>query len=90
LVAGMQPGAKLFACGTIKALDDQTLQLRIEEVTDKKDDLPDYEKDEDGEEDAEGGAAEYDNEEEEDGNGSSKDETVKAIGLASPGGMDEA
>lgn len=77
LVADKQPGDKLYACGTIKALDEQTLTLRIEEVTDTKAELPDKE--------------DYDKEDddtEEESNGSTPGETDEAIGLASPGGMD--
>lgn len=78
LVADKQPGDKLYACGTIKALDEQTLTLRVEEVTDKKDDLPDADSDEDdGDED--------DSIEEEAGNGSSPDEVDLAKKMASPG-----
>lgn len=78
LVADKQPGAKLYACGTIKALDEQTLTLRVEEVTDKKDDLPDPDSDEEG-------GDEDDSIEEETGNGSSPDEVDLAKKLASPG-----
>jgi hypothetical protein len=40
LVAEKQPGDRLYACFTIKAKDDQTLTVRLEEVTDKTEDLP--------------------------------------------------
>lgn len=85
LVADKQPADRLYGCFTIKAKDDQSLVLRVEEMTDKKDDLPDPDKyDEEGEkEDAE----ESGSVEEEDGNGSSKSETDEAIRLASPGGF---
>lgn len=83
LVADMQPADRLYGCFTIKAKDDQSLVLRIEEMTDNKEDLPDKkEYDEDGEEKEEDGESI----EEEDGNGSSPDETSEAIRLASPGG----
>jgi len=78
LVADKQPGDKLYACGTIKANDDQTLTFRIEEVTDNKAELPDkedYVKKEEGEE--------------EESNGSTEGEADEAAELASPGGMDE-
>ena len=77
LVADKQPGDRLYACGTIKALDEQTLTLRIEEVADKVDDLPDAET---AEEDAD-----EDSVEEEADNGSSPDETEIAKKMASPG-----
>ena len=85
LVADKQPADRLYGCFTIKAKDDQSLVLRIEELTDKKDELPDPDKyDEEGEkEDAE----ESDSVEEEAGNGSSPSETDEAIRLASPGGF---
>ena len=82
LVADKQPGDKLYACGTIKALDAQTLTLRVEEVTDKKDDLPDPETDEDDEDENE---SEDGSIEEEAGNGSSPDEVDLAKKMASPG-----
>ena len=78
LVADKQPGDKLYSCGTIKALDEQTLTLRIEEVTDNKEELPDKEA--------------YDNGDDESGemsNGSTEGESEEAAELASPGGMDE-
>jgi len=78
LVADKQPGDKLYSCGTIKALDEQTLTLRIEEVTDNKAELPDKE--------------DYDKEEEEpeeESNGSTEGESYEAAELASPGGIDE-
>lgn len=75
MVADMQPGQKLYACGTIKALDDQTLTLRITEVTDKREDLPKYGEDEDEKDEAM-----------EDSNGSTPGETEESIELASPGG----
>jgi hypothetical protein len=81
LVADKQPGDTLYGCFTIKANDGKTLILRTKEITDKKDDLPDYEEREDDESDEEN-----DTEEEEDGNGSSTSETDEAIRLASPGG----
>lgn len=39
-VAEKQPGDRLYACFTVKAKDDQTLTVRLEEVTDKREDLP--------------------------------------------------
>lgn len=76
LVADMQPGDKLYACGSIKALDAQTLTLRIEEVTNKRDDLPKPgENDEDKEDDAE-----------EESNGSTPGESEEAAELAASGG----
>lgn len=77
MVADKQPGDRLYACGTIKSLDTQTLTLRIEEVADKPDDLPEPDKADTDDDD--------DNEDEED-NGSSTSETQEAIDLASPGG----
>jgi hypothetical protein len=81
LVADMQPGQKVYGCFSIKSKDAQTLNLRIEEITDNKEDLPDkgdYEEDEDSDDD--------ESVEEEDDNGSSSSETSEAIKLASPGG----
>ena len=85
LVADKQPADRLYGCFTIKAKDDQSLVLRVEELTDSKDELPDPDKyDDEGEkEDVE----ESGSLEEEDGNGSSKSETDEAIRLASPGGF---
>jgi hypothetical protein len=83
LVADMQPGQKIYGCFSIKSKDAQTLNLRIEEITDNKEDLPDksdYDEDEDEEGDDD------DSIEEEDSNGSSPSETDEAIRLASPGG----
>ena len=77
LVADMQPGQKLYTCGTIKALDDQTLTLRITEVTDKREDLPKYD---DKEED------EDSDEEMEESNGSTEGESEESIELSAPGG----
>jgi len=77
LVADKQPGEKIYACGTIKALDEQTLTLRIEEVTDNKEDLPDKD-----------GYEKEDDEMEEESNGSTPGEADEAIELASPGGLD--
>lgn len=82
LVADKQPADRLFGCFTIKSKDDQSLVLRIEEMTDNKEDLPDG-KDYDGEDSDE---AEGDSIEEEAGNGSSPDETEQAIKLAAPSG----
>jgi len=48
--AEKQPGDRLYACLTVKAKDDQTLTVRLEEVTDKPEDLPKPDEyDEDGE-----------------------------------------
>ena len=80
LVADKQPGDYLYGCFTIKANDPQTLTVRIEEITDKKDDLPDHDEENDTEDKAEGSV------EEEDGNGSSSDEADTAIKMASPMG----
>ena len=77
LVADKQPGDKLYACGSIKALDDQTLTLRIEEVTDKIEDLP------------KPGEYDKDGDEDEDDDGSTEGETKEADELAAPGGMME-
>lgn len=78
LVADKQPGEKLYGCFSIKSKDDQSLVLRIEEMTDSKEDLPDKaEYSEEGEDDSI---------EEEAGNGSSPDESENAIRLAAPGG----
>jgi hypothetical protein len=82
LVADKQPGQKLYGCFSIKSKDDQSLILRIEEMTDNKEDLPDkaeYSEDDDSE-------MEDDSIEEEAGNGSSPDETENAIRFAAPGG----
>lgn len=85
LIADMQPGDRLYSCMTIKAKDDQSLIVRVEEMADKPDDLPkpdQYDEDGEKEEDSEEG----DSIEEEAGNGSSTSETEEAIRLASPGG----
>lgn len=85
LVADKQPADRLYGCFTIKAKDSQSLILRVEELSDKPDDLPkpdekeEYE-DDDGE-DGEDGSIE-----EGASNGSSPSETDEAIKLASPGG----
>lgn len=80
LVADKQPADKLYGCFTIKSKDDQTLVLRIEEMTDNKEDLPDKDyEEEDGDEKDE-------DEDEGESNGSSPSETDEAIKLASPGG----
>lgn len=54
LVSDMSPGAKVYGCFTVKSRDDQTLTLRIAEMTDKKADLPEpdaySDDDEDGDE----------------------------------------
>lgn len=80
LVADKQPADRLYGCFTIKSKDDQSLVVRVEEMTDNKEDLPDKESydEEGGEEDG--------SVEEEDGNGSSPSETDQAIRLASPTG----
>ena len=78
MVADMQPGQKLYACGTIKALDDQTLTLRITEVTDKREDLPKYGEGEDEKDEAM-----------EESNGSTPGETEESIELSSPTGYGE-
>lgn len=83
LVADMQPGQKLYACGSIKSKDGQSLVLRIEEVTDNKEDLPDKES---YPEDEHESPMEEGSNEEEAGNGSSPSETEDAIKLAAPGG----
>ena len=81
LVADMQPADRLYGCFTIKSKDDQSLVVRVEEMTDNKEDLPDKEGyEEDESEDDEGSV------EEEDSNGSSPSETEQAIRLASPTG----
>ena len=81
LVADMQPADRIYGCFTIKAKDDQSLVLRIEEMADSKDDLPDKDRSDDDE------SEETDDEEESDAsNGSSPSETEEAIKLASPGG----
>ena len=78
LVADKQPGDKLYACGSIKAKDEQSLTLRIQEVTDKRDELPDLDKpDEEDDMDEDEG--------EEDSNGSTEGESEEAADLASPG-----
>lgn len=84
LVADKQPGDYLYGCFTIKANDPQTLTVRIEEMTDKKDDLPDHDNEGDDENDtedqAEGSVEEkYDN-------GSSRSEAATAMDMASPMG----
>lgn len=80
LVADKQPADRLYACFTIKAKDDQSLILRVEELSDRPEDLPkpdDKEKYEDDDDASiEEGAS----------NGSSPSETDEAIKLASPGG----
>lgn len=80
LVADKQPAERLYACFTIKAKDDQSLILRVEEMSDKPDDLP--KPDEKEEDEVDDGASI----EEGASNGSSPDETDEAIKLASPGG----
>jgi len=84
LVADKQPADTLYGCFTIKAKDDQSLVLRVKELTDNKEDLP--EKEEYDEEDEDGGEGEDESDEEEYGNGSSPSETEEAIRLASPMG----
>lgn len=79
LVADKQPADRLYGCFSIKSKDDQSLVVRVEEITDNKEDLPEKE-DYDEEEDEEGSV------EEEDSNGSSPSETEQAIRLASPTG----
>lgn len=82
LVADMQPSDELYLCCTIKAKDAQSLVLRIKEVAEDKEDLPDkkdYDEDDEEEKDD-------DSMEEEDSNGSTPSETDEAIRLASPGG----
>lgn len=76
LLADKQPADRLYACGTIKALDENTLTLRIEEVTDKIEDLPKQDEDDEDKGDTD----------EEQPNGSTEGETEEAIKLASPGG----
>jgi hypothetical protein len=50
LVQDMQPGDRVYACFTIKAKDDQSLELRISEMAESRDELPDgTERDEDDE-----------------------------------------
>lgn len=65
LLADKDPGARVYACFTIKSQDPQTAQLRIEEFADSPEDLskPDDEYDEDEEEDADHEKAESDKEE---------------------------
>lgn len=41
LVADLQPGDKVYACFSIRAKDEQTLSLRIEEMAATRDELPD-------------------------------------------------
>lgn len=80
LLADKQPADRLYACGTIKALDENTLTLRIEEVTDKIEDLPKQDEDDEDKDKDEGDT------DEEQPDGSTEGETEEAIKLASPGG----
>lgn len=80
LVADKQPADRLYGCFTIKAKDDQSLILRVEELADKPDDLPKPDEKEEDEVD------DVDADEEGDSNGSSPSETDEAIKLAAPGG----
>ena len=82
LVADKQPSDRLYGCFTIKAKDDQSLILRVEELSDKPDDLP--KPDEKEAEETDDDASIEDSEG--NSNGSSPSETDEAIKLASPGG----
>lgn len=80
LVADKEPGDKLYGCFSIKAKDDQSLMIRIEEITDNIEDLPkpgEYDDDDESEKDeAKEGSS----------NGSTAGETEEADELAAPGG----
>lgn len=64
LTADMQPGDKVFGCFTIKARDSQTLTLRLQEMADSPDDLPDT-TDEDEADDEDGDDTESETKQEE-------------------------
>jgi hypothetical protein len=71
LVEDLQPGAKVYSCLSLRYKDDQSVQLRIEEVARTRDELPDKPEsgdDEDGERDSEDEGVQTDgsNEEESD------------------------
>lgn len=48
LVTDMQPGQKLYGCFSLKSKNDQTIELRIEEMAATRDELPDGKEHSDG------------------------------------------
>lgn len=79
LVQDMQPGDRVYGCFTIKSKDEQSLELRISEMAESRDELPDgkesYDEDSDSGEVDEGDKGTTD---EEDGDGSNDDERMNS------------
>lgn len=64
LLADLEPGARVFACFTVKSKDEQTAMLRLSEMAATRDELPakdEYSEDEDEEEDEEESTPEKNN-----------------------------
>ncbi len=84
LVIDMEPGDRVYGCFSIRAKDDQTLELRIEEMAATRDELPakgdkSDDDDDDSDETDEGDKGTTD---EEDGDGSNDEERESARGLS--------